>query len=233
VRSVTLDAVEGLQPPAQRGRRGPVVIVLAVALVLAACVGESEATTSPSKRATPPKATASLMTGPAQPSEAPADSAEPSFDPDASPAESPLVTPGPAAACAGTDANRAFYVTVADHVTWDVYCPVLPKGWIVDAGTYRTSSGGWLKIVYKASGGRRFELREGAFCSDPATCAPTGVEIASGPFGDREATAVAVEDGGFAMSVDSGQKISWVAIGKGIDEQTFRAHAEALFRIGD
>jgi hypothetical protein len=222
--------VEGLPPPAQRGRRGPAVIVLAIAFVLAACVGESEATTSPSKPTTPPKATASLVTE--QPTDAAVESMDPSFDPDASPGESPLVTPGPAAACSGTEANRAFYVTVADHVSWDVYCPVLPKGWIVDAGSYRTSSGGWLKIAYKASGGRRFELRQGAFCTDPATCAPTGVEIASGPFGDREANAVAVEDGGFGMVVDRGQKISWVAIGKGIDERTFRAYAEALFLVG-
>jgi hypothetical protein len=224
--------VEGLPPPAQRGRRGPAVIVLAIAFFLAACVGESEATTSPSKRTTPPKATASLQTGPAQPTDAAVESTDPSFDPYASPGESPLVTPGPAAACSGTEANRAFYVTVADHVNWDVYCPVLPKGWIVDAGSYRTSSGGWLKIAYKASGGRRFELRQGAFCTDPATCAPTGVEIASGPFGDREANAVAVEDGGFGMVVDRGQKVSWVAIGKGIDERTFRAYAEALFLVG-
>jgi hypothetical protein len=224
--------VEGPAPRAPRARRGPAVIIIAVALLVAACVGESEATAAPSKRTTPPKATASLTTQVPQPTDAPADSVDPSVDPYASPGESLLPSPGPAAACTGTDSNRAFYVTVADHVSWDVYCPVLPKGWIVDVGSYRTSGGGWLKIAYKASGGRRFELREGAFCTDPATCAPTGVEIASGPFGDREATTVAVEDGGFAMIVDAGKKISWVAIGKGMDERTFRAHAEALFRVG-
>jgi hypothetical protein len=155
----------------------------------------------------------------------------PSADPYATPSETPLAAPGPAASCTGTDANRAFYVTVADHVTWDVYCPVLPKGWTVEAGTYRTSGGGWLKIAYKASANRHFELREGAFCTDPATCVPTGTAIAPGPFGDREATFVAVADGGFAAIVDGGQKISWAAIGKGMDETTFRAYVEALFRI--
>jgi hypothetical protein len=162
-----------------------------------------------------------------------ADSFDPSDDPYASPSESALATPGPAASCAGTDDNRAFYVTVADHVAWGVYCPVLPKGWSVDAGTYRTSGGGWMTIAYKASGSRRFELREGAFCTDPATCVPTGTEIAPGQFGDREATVVQVEDGGFAAIVDGGQKISWAAIGKGMDETTFRAYAQALLRVGD
>jgi hypothetical protein len=233
VRSVTLDAVEGLAPQAPRGRRGPAVIVIAVAVFLAACAGnEDVATSRVAGRTSPPKATASLAAQAPQATE-PTDSAQPSDDPYATPSETPLESVDPAATCSGTDANRAFYVTVADHVGWDVYCPVLPRGWIVDVGSYRTSGGGWLKIAYKASGGRRFELREGAFCTDPATCVPTGTEIASGPFGDREGTTLAVEDGGFAMIVDRGSKISWVAIGKGIDERTFRASAEALIRVGD
>jgi hypothetical protein len=58
------------------------------------------------------------------------------------------------------------------------------------------------------------------------------VEIAPGQFGDREATTIAVDDGSYAMTVDAGQKISWLAIGKGIDETTFRAYAQALIRVG-
>jgi hypothetical protein len=161
----------------------------------------------------------------------------PSVAPEATPTETPLESPSAspsiAASCTGTDANREFFATVATKVPWDVYCAVLPRGWSVDTGSYRTSNGGWLKIAYKASGGRRFELREGAFCTDPATCLPTGVEIAPGPFGDREATVLQVEDGGFAMIVDQGQRIMWAAIGKGMDETTFRNYAEALTLVAD
>jgi hypothetical protein len=159
-------------------------------------------------------------------------STEPTDDPNATPSESPSASPGAAASCTGTEANRAFYANVAAKVTWDVFCPVLPKGWIVEAGTYRTSGGGWMTIAYKASGSRHFELREGAFCTDPATCVPTGTAIAPGFFGDREASIVQVEDGGFAAIVDGGQKISWAAIGKGMDETAFRAYAKALILVG-
>jgi hypothetical protein len=215
-------------PRAPTGRRGPAVILLAAALLFGACSADVAATASPT--AAPALTPIPVLT----PAPTPIDTASlaPTDDPYATPGESPLVTPGPAASCTGTDANRAFYVTVAGHVAWDVYCPVLPKGWIVDTGSYRTSTGGWLKIAYKASGNRRFELREGAFCTDPTTCVPTGTEIAPGPFGDREATIVQVADGGFAAIVDGGQKISWAAIGKGMDETTFRAYAEALILVG-
>jgi hypothetical protein len=216
---------------ASRGRRAPAVTILVAALLFAACSADQAATTSPTQQTLAPQAT---PTAPVETPLEPTDDVE-SLEPSIDPGETPLASGIPTAAdsCSGTDANREFYVTVASHVTWDVYCAVLPKGWSVDAGSYRTSSGGWLKIAYKASGGRRFELREGAFCTDPATCVPTGVEIASGPFGDREAKFVRVEDGGFGMVVDSGEKIMWAAIGKGMDEATFRAYAEALLLVGE
>jgi hypothetical protein len=217
-------------PRAPRGRRGPAVIFLAAALMFGACSAETAATPSASE---PPALTPIPVSTPLP---TPSDSAEslaPTDDPYATPSEISSASPGAAASCTGTEANRAFYVSVADHVTWNVYCPVLPKGWIVDTGSYRTSGGGWMKIAYKASGSRRFELREGAFCTDPATCVPTGTELAPGSFGDREATILQVEDGGFAAIVDGGQKISWAAIGKGMDETTFRAYAGALIQVGN
>ncbi len=227
--SATLDQVERPTPGARRRRLGPAVIILAVAVVLAACAGaEQAATPSPSQPTSPPKATPTLRpTQTAQPTA----TVEPSVEPPPTPSETPLESAAPAAACTGTDGNRAFYVAVASHVAWDVYCPVLPKGWIVDAGSYRTTSGGWLKIAYKASGGRRFELSEGAFCANAYGCAPAGSEAASGPFGDREATVIAADDGSFAMVVDAGRKISWMAIGRRINEATFRAFAEALILV--
>jgi hypothetical protein len=217
-------------------RRGPAVICLVAMWLSAACVGLSDApaTSNPVPPTTPTSA------ADATPDVTPSDDVS-SSAPDETPAETPLETPlasasgfpSIAAACTGTDANREFFATVATKVDWDVYCAVLPKGWSVDTGSYRTAGGGWLKIAYKASGGRRFELREGAFCTDPATCLPTGVEIAPGPFGDREATVLQVEDGGYAMIVDQGQPLMWAAIGKGMDETTFRNYAEALSLVAD
>ena len=224
--------MERATPGASRARRGPAVICLVAVWLAAACVGAASPAT--------PTPTGLLTALPTPTEQAPVDvtpSAEDSgsADPQESPLESPLESPGEspdiAAACSGTDGNREFFATVAAKVQWDVYCGVLPKGWSVESGSYRTSSGGWLKIAYKASNGRRFELREGAFCADQATCVPTGGELQSGPFGDREATVVQVEDGGYAMIVDRGNRVMWAAIGKGMDELTFRDYAEALTLI--
>ena len=220
--------MEGPTPRASRGRRGPAVFIVAAVLIFGACSADTSAPSATDKPALTP---VPVLTPVPQPSDA-AESVQPTDGPYASPSESPLASASAAASCTGTDANRAFYVTVADHVTWDVYCPVLPKGWSVDAGTYRTSGGGWMTIAYKASGGRRFELREGAFCTGPTTCPPTGMETAPGPFGDREGTTISVDDGSYAMTVDAGQKISWAAIGKGIDETTFRTYTGALIKVG-
>jgi hypothetical protein len=233
--------VEGLTTTAPRGRTGPAVIVLAAAFLFGACSAETAAPSASEPPAlTPipvvtPAATPSDSAGSQPPSDDP--NATPSDDPNATPGDpyaSPSPTPGAAAACSGTEGNRAFYVNVADHVQWNVYCAVLPKGWIVEAGSFRTtSSGGWMKIAYKASGSRHFELREGAFCTDPATCVPTGTELAPGSFGDRQATILQVEDGGFAALVNRGEKLQFAAIGKGMDEATFRAYAGALILVGD
>jgi hypothetical protein len=193
----------------------------------AACVGVSS-TPSPSST---PIGGGATPSGSATPENTPPQdtpSSGPGESPSESPTDLPSESPSIAAACSGTDGNREFFATVASKVQWDVYCAVLPKGWSVETGSYRTSSGGWLKIAYKASGGRRFELREGAFCTDPTTCVPTGSELQSGPFGDREATVLQVADGGFAMIVDNGQRFMWAAIGKGMDEATFRSYAESL-----
>ena len=196
----------------------------------AACAGlEDGGTSRPTALPTVEPTTAQEATP--EPTPTPEDT--PSIAPEETPLVSPSASPSIAASCTGTDANREFFATVATKVDWDVYCAVLPRGWSVDTGSYRTSNGGWLKIAYKASGGRRFELREGAFCTDPATCVPTGIELAPGPFGDREATVLQVEDGGYAMIVDQGQRIMWAAIGKGMDETTFRNYAEALARVVD
>jgi hypothetical protein len=208
-------------------RRGPAVICLIFMWLTAACVGaESSATPRTSVQAPTGTPTAG-----ATPESTPAEStasSEPGQSPSDAPSESPSESPSIAAACTGTDANREFFATVAPKVTWDVYCGVLPRGWTVETGSYRTSSGGWLKIAYKASGGRRFELREGKFCTDPATCVPSGTEIAGGgPLGDREGKLLQVADGGFALIVDQGQPVMWAAIGKGMDQATFMEYAAA------
>jgi hypothetical protein len=137
----------------------------------------------------------------------------------------------PVAECSGTDDNRDFLTAVAEAVSWDVYCAVLPSGWFLESGTYRLSSGGWMEVAYRGPAGARLVLREGAFCQEEGDCVPSGTDVGSAAFGDREGTLVAAADGSWALTVDRGASPAWLAVGSGVDEGTFRALTEALARV--
>jgi hypothetical protein len=213
-------------------------LLAVIALVVGACIPNTVAPPASSS----PVAAASASSQIEEPSASPETSVEPaSEEPPASvaPAESASpaasasgalasVGPGPASACSGTDKNREFFQSAAAAVNWTVYCAVLPTGWFVDSGTYRGSGGGWLQIAYKGPGGARLELREGAFCTTPDGCVPPGTDSGNAAFGDRSGTLVKLDSGGWAVVVDRGQPISWLAVGTGLDQATFQRLVGAL-----
>lgn len=134
-------------------------------------------------------------------------------------------------ACSGLPANRSFYAGAAEGVAWRVYCAVLPEGWIVQDGSYRLADGGRLQVAYVAPDGGRFELREGAICAADPDCRPSGTELGQTAFGDRLATLLARDGGGYAAVIDGGAPISWVAYGANLDEPTFRGLLAALLPV--
>ena len=75
-------------------------------------------------------------------------------------------------------------------------------------------------------------LHEGAFCTASDGCVPSGTDSGDAPFGDKTGTFVALDDGGSAVVVDRGEKISWLVVGTGLDEAAFRAIAGALTVVG-
>ncbi len=218
-------------------------IVLVLSAVVAACGGEPTAT-RPSVGGTPapvltpgpiPSETASVE--PATPDPATAEP-EPTTDPtpNAAPAESPapMPTERPATGeggCTGTDENEAFYEAVAAAVDWSVYCPSLPRAWFVRSGQYRLSDGGRLEIAYRGPDGSGLMLQEGGFCSG-GECVPPGEELGPTAFGDRTGTLVRTADG-FAVSVDRGQRPSWLLLVSGQPEEAVREIAADLVRVGD
>ena len=153
--------------------------------------------------------------------------------PDASASPSASTGPGPADACTGTAANRSFFASVASAVDWTVYCADLPTGWFVDSGEYRLAGGGRMEIAYRGPGGARLELHEGAFCADSSGCIPSGTEVGSAPFGDKTGTLVSADDGTWALSADSDQPASYLAVGSGVSEDAFRAMAAGLVSVND
>ena len=205
-----------------------------VAVLLVAC--NDAAAPTPST----PAASASALAPASEPptseeppaTEEPSSPAETASPPVDEPSSSASAGPGAAAACSGSDKNRDFFRAAASALSWTVYCAVLPAGWFVDTGQYRQAGGGWVEIAYRGPGGARLELHEGAFCAEGDGCVPPGTELGDAPFGDRTGTLVALDDGGFALVVDRGEKVSWLAIGTGVDEATFRKIAAALAPVG-
>lgn len=160
---------------------------------------------------------------------APAQTATPS---PAGSAASPSAGTGAAAACSGTDNNRTFFEDAAVAVSWTVYCAVLPAGWFVDSGQYRGSGGGKVEISYKGPGGARLELHEGAFCSAADGCVLAGTDAGDASFDGSTGTLVTLDGGGWAVVVDRGKAISWLAVGTGLSQSAFQKIAGDLATVG-
>ncbi len=225
-------------------------IGLGLSFVVAACGGEPTATLSDAGR-TPdplPSATApgvgpgATPRGPASlaPATPEPDTPEPEPTADPSPTERPAASADPepterpaagAGGCTGTDENQAFYEAVAAAVDWSVYCPSLPRGWFVRSGQYRLSDGGRLEIAYRGPDGSGLMLQEGGFCS-AGDCVPPGEELGDAAFADRTGTLVRTADG-FAVSVDRGERASWLLLVSGQPEDVVRTIAADLVRVGD
>lgn len=208
--------------------RGAIALAV-VAIVVAGCGASgtpAPSTTGP--RTGVPDASLGLATTDSQlpaPTLVPAPTVAPTLT------SSGAATPGPAAGCSGSAANREFFTQVATAVSWDVYCAVLPAGWFVRAGSYRLGSGGRLDVTYAGPDGATLELIEGNFCSgDTAACVPAGQDLGPASFGDRSGVLFAHGDG-LLLSVAAGQAPSWQAIGTGLDADAFKALCAALVHV--
>jgi hypothetical protein len=217
------------------------LLPILAAFIAAGCIGADEARDEPS--AAPTATTASPSAEPTVESTA---TAEPAATPTPAATAAPTPTPtaaaasastspsgdgGSAAECTGNDSNRTFFAQVAAAVDWPVYCAVLPARWSVDSGQYRLAGGGWMRIAYEGPGGARFELSEGAFCDEADGCVPDGPDAGPAAFGDMTGTLVIGEDGRYAVVVDRGAELSWVAIGVGLDVEVVKAFAADLVRV--
>lgn len=68
----------------------------------------------------------------------------------------------------------------AHGVTATIYCATqLPIGWAISSGSWQgTKSGGWMDVTYKYKNtSQTFEIKEGAFCLDPAIVCTGGALI--------------------------------------------------------
>ena len=227
------------RPRPPRRRSSPSLIafgaLIAVGSIVSACIG--------GEAVNPPASVAPAVSASPSPSSSASASAAVSIAPSATPVPTATPTPTPtstedpsssdatADVCAGNADNRAFFADAAETLDWPVYCPVLPAGWNVIDGTYRTAGGGRVEIIYRGRAGATLTLRQGAFCGSADGCVPPGTDSGDAPFGDQTGTFVTLDDGGYAIVVDRGANPSWLVVGDGMDEPTFRTFAADLARL--
>jgi hypothetical protein len=169
------------------------------------------------------------------PTEPPLVTSEPTPE-ESFPTEPPLITPPPgtavpATSCSDNVDEQTFYAAVVAKVDWAVYCPALPAGWRIVTGHRDLNGRGFLEITYTDRSGARLELHEGAFCSQADGCVPAGEDAGAASFGDQAGTLVAGSDGSWAIVVDRGAQVSWLFVGRSIDEATFRELAANVLRV--
>jgi hypothetical protein len=170
------------------------------------------------------------------PSVGPDESASPQVSETPLPTVSPSPQPGSADACSGTAENRNFYAALAASVAWDVYCAVLPPGWFVDSapnsGSYRLSNGGRLSITYRGPNGARLVIREGSYCAGLPDCIPSGTDVGSARFGDRDARLLDLGSGSWLVVVaPAGADVDWQATGSGMDGPALAGYTAAFARV--
>jgi hypothetical protein len=228
--------------------------IVVLALVVASCGGAS--TSAPPDVSLPPETLTpletpeeSLPTEPPLEEPFPTDEPVPTEEPPPTeepldtppleepfPTEPPLITPPPgtsipATSCSDNTDEQVFYAAIVAAVGWDVYCPALPAGWHIETGRYRLAGDGFFEIAYENRSGDRLELSEGAFCDTADGCVPFGSDAGAASFGDMAGTLIAGSDGSWAVVVDRGAQISWLLIGRSIDEATFRDLAAGMVRV--
>jgi len=220
--------------------------LIGVAALVAACGGTptpspvTAASPSPSAASSAPstQAPSASSSGGASlvPSVGPDESASPQASETPLPTVSPSPRPGSADACSGTAENRNFYAALAASVAWDVYCAVLPPGWFVDSapnsGSYRLSNGGRLSITYRGPNGARLVIREGSYCAGLPDCIPSGTDVGSARFGDRDARLLDLGSGSWLVVVaPAGADVDWQATGSGMDGPALAGYTAAFARV--
>jgi hypothetical protein len=219
---------------------------LLLALLVGACGTTTPTTPTTESSARPPAGATTAAPTPSSATATQSGSNEPSAGASASsgatPEASTETSPGASGSgagnsCAGSSDNQSWYTTAADGLPFDVYCPVLPATWFVDAGggTWRGGTDQWLQITYKGPSGAKILVQEGAFCTGGLSlCSPHDTVIGTATFGSLpgslEALGPAPSDG-YAIYIDPGTGNGYTITGTGMSQDAFAAIAAALVKV--
>jgi hypothetical protein len=209
------------------------LLVLAAALAVGACTSSSASPTSsviPSPQAT----RTAVETATDVPTPAPTEVPVPPTAVASATDSPPAASSGPASACTGTQANQAFFVEAASQIRFDVYCAVLPSGWYLNAGDYKTANGGQVTVQYKGPGGATLEVAEGAYCTtSPVACSAHVSSLGNASFGDLTGALdlTGASPVTYAIYVAPGTQHGYGISGTGMGQAKFAAYAAAMVKV--
>jgi hypothetical protein len=212
-------------------RAAAIGAVLVVSLALAGCGGAKATPIVIHVTPSPAPTEAATPTETAAATETPASS--PTDMPTASPSPSPTPMPPPAGTtCSRTAANNQWFVDQAPHLSWSVYCAVLPSGWGVLSGSSEYNNGGYVQMTYEGPGGATLALYEGNICHFMTTgCASAGTDLGAATFGERSGHLYNIAPSTYLFSGDAGTNVVYRADSSGLSEATFRSYLAAMLKV--
>jgi len=126
----------------------------------------------------------------------------------------------------------AFWTESVNHLTFPVYCAVVPSGWFFTGSelNYNTPNAGWVWATYKSSTGAQILIQEGAYCT--TSCSP-GTAGGAASIADQAGKLYTLAGGGLAIYVNPGTAKAYTVTGTNISQATFVSFAKSnVHRVG-
>jgi hypothetical protein len=136
--------------------------------------------------------------------------------------------------CTGEADGPGSFKAASMSATFDVYCAALPAGWHRESMSGDQQPATTVTVTYRGPNGETLTLSEGNLCSaGQSACATAGTSSGAAMFGDREGQLFEAPPGAdYALYVAPGQSPSWMATGKGMSLEAFKALTTALIIVG-
>jgi hypothetical protein len=136
--------------------------------------------------------------------------------------------------CTGEGEGPGSFKAASMSAAYDVYCAALPAGWHRESMAGDEQLATMITVTYRGPNGETLTLSEGDLCgAGQSVCAVAGTSAGAAMFGDLEGQLFEAPPGAdFALYVAPGKSPSWMATGKGMSLETFKALTAALIIVG-
>jgi hypothetical protein len=118
------------------------------------------------------------------------------------------------------------------HLSFDVYCAVLPSGWGVVQVQADWDKGG-LIAQYKTAAGNTVDVYEGSFCSmSPNPCSGFWTPVVGAtPFGPLTGELDGASGSWAVLVHTASPKVMYTMVGSGMDQAAIKSYAAAMHKV--